>query len=578
MIENQYPDIKLIASKENLGFSRGNNLAINEAQGEYILLLNPDTVVAEDSFKICLDFMDSNPDYGGLGVRMVDGKGKFLPESKRGLPTPLVAFYKLSGLSKLFPKSKRFSKYHAGHLAETESGEIDILSGAYMMMRKEALDKVGLLDETYFMYGEDIDLSYRIQLGGYKNYYCADTTIIHYKGESTKKSSVNYVFVFYKAMVIFAKKHFSGNNALLFSFLINLGIYLRAGAALFTRIIKKLTLPIIDLAYILIGFYALTNYWTKANIEFPDHVLRISIPAYALTWLLSIYFNGGYDKPLHVSKYLKGTIIGTVLLLIIYAVLPKDIQFSRLFIFLGATWVLMYYIISRLFLHLSFGGQFNIFRDGRKSFQVIGDENEFIQVSELLTKTHPSIKSIQKINYLQEDKEVIYCSGSVSYKAIIQSMIENRTKKADFKIKPENRDYFIGSNSIDTNGELYIIDINNLVSTENKRKKRLFDIIVSLAFILTSPIIVWFFQDKRKFYINVFQVFLGQKSFIGFSNEVSLKDVRLPKIKEGLVAPCDVYDFADEPMKEKLNLLYARDYSLRKDLSILWRTWKQLDK
>jgi GT2 family glycosyltransferase len=143
--------------------------------------------------------MDEHPDAGGLGVKMIDGKGNFLPESKRGLPTPEVAFWKIFGFSTLFPKSQRFGRYHLGYLDDRKTHQIDVLSGAFMLMRKAALDKVGLLDEAFFMYGEDIDLSYRITKGGYKNYYFPETRIIHYKGESTKKSSVNYVFVFYNA-------------------------------------------------------------------------------------------------------------------------------------------------------------------------------------------------------------------------------------------------------------------------------------------------------------------------------------------------------------------------------------------
>ena len=168
--------------------------------------------------------MEAHPDAGGLGIKMLDGKGNFLPESKRGLPTPAVAFYKIFGFAKLFPGSKKFGQYHLTFLDKNKNHQVDILSGAFMLMRKEALDKVGLLDETFFMYGEDIDLSYRITQGGYKNYYFADSSIIHYKGESTKKSSVNYVIVFYKAMAIFAQKHFSQNHARTFRFLIYLAI------------------------------------------------------------------------------------------------------------------------------------------------------------------------------------------------------------------------------------------------------------------------------------------------------------------------------------------------------------------
>jgi GT2 family glycosyltransferase len=156
MLEKKYPQFKLIANKFNGGFSKANNQAIKESKGEYVLLLNPDTVVEEDTFIKTIDFMDKTPSSGGLGIRMIDGKGCFLPESKRGLPTPMVAFYKIFGLSALFPKSKRFGQYHLGHLPEFEINKIDVLSGAFMMMRKDALDKVGLLDEDFFMYGEDI--------------------------------------------------------------------------------------------------------------------------------------------------------------------------------------------------------------------------------------------------------------------------------------------------------------------------------------------------------------------------------------------------------------------------------------
>ena len=209
MLKERFPDINVILNEQNVGFAKANNQAMRVANGEYILLLNPDTVVESDTFHKVIDFMDSHPDAGGLGVKMVDGKGKFLPESKRSLPTPEVSFYKIFGLSQLFPKSKRFGKYHLSYLDENQTHEVEILAGAFMLMRKSVLDKVGLLDETFFMYGEDIDLSYRIILGGYKNYYFPEARIIHYKGESTKKGSLNYVQTSYNAMIILSEKHFA---------------------------------------------------------------------------------------------------------------------------------------------------------------------------------------------------------------------------------------------------------------------------------------------------------------------------------------------------------------------------------
>ena len=200
MLNEKFPEVKIIANKENLGFAKANNQAIREAEGEYILLLNPDTLVEEDTFEKTIAFMGSHPDAGGLGVKMVDGKGKFLKESKRGLPTPSVAFFKMTGLARIFPRSPLFARYYLGHLSDDEIHEVEILSGAFMLLRREVLQKTGLLDEDYFMYGEDVDLSYRILKAGYKNYYFPLTRIIHYKGESTRKSSVNYVFTFYQSI------------------------------------------------------------------------------------------------------------------------------------------------------------------------------------------------------------------------------------------------------------------------------------------------------------------------------------------------------------------------------------------
>ena len=279
------------------------------AKGEYVLLLNPDTVVEEDTFSKCIEFMDAHPDAGGLGVEMLDGKGKFLPESKRGLPTPSVAFYKIFGLSSLFPRSKKFGKYHLGYLPQNETNEIEILSGAFMLMRKTVLDKVGFLDEDFFMYGEDIDLSYRIILGGYKNYYFPKTRIIHYKGESTKKSSVNYVFVFYNAMVIFAKKHFSEKNAKTFSLLINLAIYLRASMAITTRFLKKLAFPLLDFCLVLASMFGITiAYQLFSDKEFPLEVIAWALPIYSFVWVLAAFLSGAHDKPIKPVKPLIGAL------------------------------------------------------------------------------------------------------------------------------------------------------------------------------------------------------------------------------------------------------------------------------
>jgi len=207
-----FPEVKFIENKENVGFSRANNQAIREAKGEYILLLNPDTVIGENTFVRTCRFMDEHPDAGALGVKMIDASGTFLPESKRGFPSPWNSFSKMSGLARLFPHNKFFGGYHLRYLDEDQINPVDVLAGAFMLLRGKALDTAGLLDEAFFMYGEDIDLSYRICKEGYVNYYYPEV-ILHYKGESTKKD-IRYVRHFYEAMLIFFNKHYPHSNGI----------------------------------------------------------------------------------------------------------------------------------------------------------------------------------------------------------------------------------------------------------------------------------------------------------------------------------------------------------------------------
>lgn len=231
-LKQRYQDVKFIESNHNLGFARANNLAIRQSRGKYVLLLNPDTIVAEDTIRNVISFMDAHEEAGGVGVRMLKCNGESALESRRGMPTPMTAFYKMCGLCRRFPKSRRFGKYYMGYLPWDKPCQIDIISGAFCMLRHTALDKVGLIDEDFFMYGEDIDLSYRLLKGGFQNWYLPET-ILHYKGESTQKSSFRYVHVFYEAMLIFFKKHY-GNVSAFISLPIKIAIYVKAAMTLAT--------------------------------------------------------------------------------------------------------------------------------------------------------------------------------------------------------------------------------------------------------------------------------------------------------------------------------------------------------
>lgn len=225
-----FPMVRFVRSAHNLGFARANNIAIRQSRGEYVLLLNPDTIVGEDALKASVDFMDAHEDAGAVGVRMLGAQGRRAMESRRGLPTPMVSFFKMLGFCNRWPHHRLFGKYYMGYLPWDEPSQIEVVSGAYCMLRRKALDVVGLLDEDFFMYGEDIDLSYRVLKGGYHNYYLP-VDILHYKGESTQKSSFRYVHVFYEAMLIFFRKHYSGMTFLL-SLPIKTAIYAKALMAL----------------------------------------------------------------------------------------------------------------------------------------------------------------------------------------------------------------------------------------------------------------------------------------------------------------------------------------------------------
>ena len=232
-IPRRFPQVKYIYNTENVGFARANNQAMALSSGRYVLLLNPDTVVGESVLSEACRFLDDHPDAGALGVKMLDGDGRFLPESKRGFPSPWVSFCKIFGLAKMFPRSPRFGRYHLRYLDENEINCVDVLSGAFMLLRRSTLDRCGLLDEQFFMYGEDIDLSYRMTLTGQHNYYLP-LRIIHYKGESTKTESLRYVRIFYQAMLIFLRKHYP-HYKFFAQFSIRLAIYLRASAAAVRR-------------------------------------------------------------------------------------------------------------------------------------------------------------------------------------------------------------------------------------------------------------------------------------------------------------------------------------------------------
>jgi GT2 family glycosyltransferase len=582
-IRQKFPKVNLIANKENVGFSKANNQAILQSKGRYVLLLNPDTVVEQDTFDKCVAYMDAHPNTGGMGVRMLDGKGRFLPESKRGLPTPAVSFYKIFGFSKLFPKSKKFGSYHLGYLDEHQIHEIDVLSGAFMLMRAETLSKVGLLDEAFFMYGEDIDLSYRIQQGGYTNVYFPETKIIHYKGESTKKGSLNYVFVFYNAMVIFAKKHFSARYARIFSIAIHTAIYLRAAASIAKRLVLRLFWPSIDALISFVFLHFLGKQWEAKQIQFPDWAYDWLIPSYILTWLFCAWLFGLYDKGTRSTQIWKSTFLGTVAILVAYALFPKEWQFSRLFILLGAAGFLVAFYLTRGLHELLTVGRLDLGKLPKKRFGIIANSEEFQRISTLLSATYPQIdillpidadklaqnNQIDDIIRVHQLNELIFSAQDVGASRIIQLMADTSDQDLEYKIAQPNTSYLIGSSSIDQAGAYYDLHFDALQLPANKRLKRIFDVVIAVLLCLLSPIIIWIYSAKRRYLSNLFRILIGHYSFVGIGQGQN----QFKKGKLFILKP----QFNNDQAFDIQAFIYTKSYRLQFDFKSVWNQLGALD-
>lgn len=605
MVHQKFPWIKVIENKENLGFAKANNQAIRLSTGKYVLLLNPDTFVQEDTLNKCFLFCENNADAGGLGVKMIDGKGNFLPESKRSLPTPTVAFYKISGLSSVFSKSRIFGKYHLGYLDKDKTHKVEILAGAFMWLRKSVLDEIGLLDEDFFMYGEDIDLSYRILKAGYSNYYFSETTIIHYKGESTKKGSINYVMVFYKAMIIFANKHFSAKNARIYSVLINSAVYLRAGIGIVRRVFASVFAPVFDFLITFAGFYFLVPVWEHYRFGtekyYPLEFYLFVVPAYILIWMFFIFFLGGYEKRVKPFLLIRAILTGSAFILIIYALLPESLRFSRAILLLGSAWAIISFSAIRLFGAIFFKERIRfVLGTGRKRIAIIGSKKETSRVTKILKDSdinfdfvgrisineqeHDSellgqvyqIEDIIKINKIDE---LVFCSTDISASDIIETMLSVKNVSTDYKIAPPESASVIGSNSINTAGDLYVVDINSLNKRLNKRKKRMFDILSGATLLLVSPVLLFFVKNRIGFIRNCFWVIIGHYTWVGVSFDRH-HNLTSGELKPGVLSPSN--RFKDKNLnavlEERVNIMYAKDYKVINDFVILIKNVQLLGK
>ncbi len=597
-LKPRFQYVNFIANTENRGFAKACNQGLEISSGQYILFLNPDTIVPEDCFQKCIRFFEAHADAGAIGVKMLDGSGKFLKESKRAFPGPFTSLYKLFGLAALFPRNKIFSKYHLGHLDENETNQIDVLAGAFMMVKKEVLDKAGGFDEAFFMYGEDVDLSYRMQQAGFKNYYFAGSSIIHFKGESTRKGSMNYVRMFYNAMSIFVQKHYSGSKAGAFNFLIHIAIWFRAGLAAFTNFIRRFGLPLMDAGLILFSFLLIKNIWIefiRKGIAYENKLLWIAIPAYTLFFLMASYYAGLYDRWYKRSELVRSMLIATIFLLAAYSLLPEQYRFSRGIILFGSLLAFIFISLLRWMLVQTNILTSNRNKRGHTNTLIAGTPDEYDQTVQLLKDAglqervlgrvavtaddESAMGTLNKIRQLSSSvpfREIIFCQGVLSFHDIIES-IKMLPGNIVAKIHTAGSSSIVGSSQKDSVGEAVSKENGYKLSDPyNRRLKRLTDVMVATVGIISFPVQLFIVKRPFRFLVNCFAVLSGKKTWIGYA----VKESQIPDLRPAVIA-CNGLPLSEnlqlpEENLQMMDYWYARDYEPGNDIKMIWKAYKKL--
>lgn len=604
-LRERFDQVQFIANKENAGFAKACNQGWKKAHGRFILFLNPDTIIPEDCLRLCIGFMDTHPEAGALGVRMIDGSGRFLKESKRAFPAPWISLFKLFGLARLFPHSPVFARYHLGHLAEHETHEVDVLAGAFMLLRNEVLEKTQGFDETFFMYGEDVDLSYRVKKvpldkgnGFYTNYYYPETSIIHFKGESTRKGSMNYVRMFYTAMSLFVRKHYGGSKASLFNFFIHVAIWLRAVLSATGRFIRRIGLPLLDAGLILLSFWIMKGFWSeyvRTDTRYDFRLIWIAFPSFTVVYLLAAYYAGLYDRWYKRSELAQSTLVATIVVLAAYSLLPEHYRFSRGIILFGA--VLAFFFISILRRFLVKSGVLSGTRPqaNHASTVVAASAAEFQEIDLLMQKAGKEQQLLGRIAVSAGEtgvlaawpaihdlhkaipfREIIIAGGTLSVKEIIATLPQ-LPAHCRVKLRLPHTDSIVGSHSKDSSGEALSVENGYQIQNPyNRRLKRLIDVSVAVVGVLTFPVHLFFIKKPFHFIANCVSVLLARKTWIGYAQP----EAGLPSLRRSVLACNGVPPAANTVLtsesRQMIDYWYARDYEPVADLRQILASYRML--
>jgi len=608
VIKEKFPSIKLIQNKDNIGFGRANNQGLSIAKGKYILFINPDCIVSEDTFDKMISFFELHLDCGLAGCKILNSDGSLQLACRRSFPGPWTSFTKVTGLSSLFPNSKIFARYNLTYLDESQVYEVDAVSGSFMMVRREAYEKIGGFDEQFFMYGEDLDLCYRIQKAGFKVYYVPDTQIIHYKGESTKRSNLDETKLFYDAMHKFVKKHLSSFP--LVEIILRTAIGFRKLFAFLGKRKLALFTALADFIFfdftLFIAEKVYKNYTAWVGFDPHAYLVIYTIPAFI--HIIVSTLSGVYRKDVVSVLRNIGAMFISFLILTSATFFFKQYAFSRAVVLI--TFVLFFIITTLYRVALKLFYRVGIKLDGtlNRRTVVIGTDSDAISIAEKLkiqkSDVHSFIGLIGKTssevgkevngynvvgsiinikNVISEEKinEVIFSSEELSYAEMMSIVSASKNDGVDFKIVGSDMNFVVGKSSVSMLDDIPLVEVSyNISSTSVRTLKIIFDYCLSVLvlfslypFIYLSTKLSKKQTDFRKLVLDVPSVLSGKKSFVGPKKELLFGNINLGK--EGLTGLWYIEDgtFSDS---EKLDFYYAKNQNIWLDLEILGKTLNKM--
>ncbi len=603
-LQKNFPSVKLILNKENLGFGKANNIGMKMAAGKYFLLLNPDTLLSENTISEMINFFERTPDAGLAGCKILNPDGSLQLACRRSFPGPWTSFCKVTGLSSFFPKSKIFARYNLTYLDEDKTYEVDAISGSFMVMKKEVYEKAGGFDEDFFMYGEDLDLCYRIQKAGYKVYYVHSTQIIHYKGESTKRSGIDETKLFYDAMHLFVKKHFS--TSLLVEIILQTAIIFRK---FFTFIARRkfIFIPaIIDAVLFNLSLFSAEKIYAYYSLwkGFPKSAIYIifTVPMALQVFISSL--SGSYRKEaLPVLKTILAIFIG-------FFILSSVTYFFKEFAYSRAVLLITYFlifltftgwrVIMKLFFKIGIEGG----EPDKKRTLIVGTNEPAIIIAEKLQNRNSEFhnvlgliglskkdignkikqfeilgttENILKVIKSYNINEVIFSSSEISYNKMIAVVSACQNENIEFKLVGKNLDFIVGKTSVSMLDDIPVFEIRyNISKPLFKIVKNLFDYSLAvLVLFLIYPFIYLIYRvgGRQSSFVNFIlrtpEILTGKTSFVGPVS--TKKNSEIYPGKKGLTGLWFLED-AKGNEAEKLDIFYARNQSLWLDLEILGKT------